>query len=69
MSEVPLSYRSKALSINGEIYNHKELEEMLTDKTAFRTKSDCESVIHLYESRPAPNLRWTERRLDELRSV
>ena len=29
-----------------------KLEGMLTDKTAFRTKSDCESVIHLYESRP-----------------
>ncbi|KAJ1491885.1 hypothetical protein T484DRAFT_1664367 [Baffinella frigidus] len=41
--------RSKALAINGEIYNHKALEELLTDKTAFRTKSDCESVIHLYD--------------------
>ena len=46
-----------------------KLEDMWTDKTAFHTKSDCESVIHLYESRPSFNLGWTLRRLDGLISL
>jgi glutamine phosphoribosylpyrophosphate amidotransferase len=35
-------------SVNGEIYNHKELEKGLKDKTPFRTGSDCEVIPHLY---------------------
>jgi len=35
-------------SVNGEIYNHKELEKGLADKTPFRTGSDCEVIPHLY---------------------
>jgi len=35
-------------SVNGEIYNHKELEAGLKDRTPFRTGSDCEVIPHLY---------------------
>jgi len=35
-----------ALSINGEIYNHKELRAQLADKREFATGSDCEVVVH-----------------------
>ena len=41
--------RSVALAINGEIYNHEDLKPTLADKTAFRTRSDCEVVVHLYK--------------------
>jgi len=41
--------RSLALAVNGEIYNHKKLKEELKDPKPFRTKSDCEVIIHLYE--------------------
>eukprot|EP00288_Rhodomonas_lens_P012893 CAMPEP_0177707586 /NCGR_PEP_ID=MMETSP0484_2-20121128/9832_1 /TAXON_ID=354590 /ORGANISM="Rhodomonas lens, Strain RHODO" /LENGTH=635 /DNA_ID=CAMNT_0019219113 /DNA_START=43 /DNA_END=1950 /DNA_ORIENTATION=- len=40
--------RSLALAVNGEIYNHQELKKMVKDPTPWRTKSDCESIIHLY---------------------
>eukprot|EP00283_Hemiselmis_rufescens_P011204 CAMPEP_0173435942 /NCGR_PEP_ID=MMETSP1357-20121228/15668_1 /TAXON_ID=77926 /ORGANISM="Hemiselmis rufescens, Strain PCC563" /LENGTH=644 /DNA_ID=CAMNT_0014400983 /DNA_START=52 /DNA_END=1986 /DNA_ORIENTATION=- len=40
---------TKSLSINGEIYNYKDIKKMLKDKTPWKTASDCESVIHLYE--------------------
>ena len=38
-----------ALAINGEIYNHEKLKPTLKDKTDFRTRSDCEVVVHLYK--------------------
>jgi asparagine synthase (glutamine-hydrolysing) len=39
-----------AIVCNGEIYNHGELREMLMAKGhRFRTKSDCETALHLYE--------------------
>merc|ERR1719199_765231 len=41
--------RSVALAINGEIYNHENLKPTLKDKTDFRTRSDCEVVVHLYK--------------------
>lgn len=37
-----------ALTINGEIYNHKELRNLLKNKE-FATSSDCEPVVFLYE--------------------
>jgi asparagine synthase (glutamine-hydrolysing) len=44
--------RSIVLGVNGEIYNHVELEEKLEarapGKHKFLTKSDCEVLLHLY---------------------
>jgi asparagine synthase (glutamine-hydrolysing) len=34
---------------NGEIYNHKKLKETLLKDHFFRTKSDSEVIVHLYE--------------------
>ncbi|KAL1522160.1 hypothetical protein AB1Y20_021799 [Prymnesium parvum] len=41
--------RKRSLSVNGEIYNHLELRKQLKDKTPFRTNSDCEVIVHLYD--------------------
>jgi len=41
--------RTRSLSVNGEIYNHKELRTKLKDQTPFRTASDCEVIVHLYD--------------------
>lgn len=37
------------LAVNGEIYNHVELEKMLKKKHDFQTRSDCEVLLYLYE--------------------
>ncbi|OMJ25597.1 putative asparagine synthetase [glutamine-hydrolyzing] [Smittium culicis] len=37
------------LSVNGEIYNHVALEGTLKDNSQFRSKSDCEVIMHLYK--------------------
>eukprot|EP01027_Heterolobosea_sp_BB2_P001343 GEZU01002051.1.p1 GENE.GEZU01002051.1~~GEZU01002051.1.p1 ORF type:complete len:560 (-),score=192.23 GEZU01002051.1:61-1740(-) len=43
--------RTISLTVNGEIYNHIQLREELEKdgKHAFRTRSDCEVILHLYE--------------------
>ncbi|CBA16499.1 asparagine synthase B [Xanthomonas albilineans] len=37
-----------ALAVNGEIYNHRELKQQLTQPYAFQTGSDCEVINALY---------------------
>lgn len=40
--------RNHILAVNGEIYNHKQLENALTSPYPFKTKSDCEVILPLY---------------------
>ncbi|KAL9147995.1 hypothetical protein ABFS82_12G012000 [Erythranthe guttata] len=40
--------KTVVVTVNGEIYNHKELREKLKSHV-FRTGSDCEVIAHLYE--------------------
>ena len=42
------------LAVNGEIYNHRELERRLAQSYAFQTGSDCEVVNALYRDGEAP---------------
>ena len=37
------------LAVNGEIYNHRQLEEGLSQSWEFSTRSDCEVILALYE--------------------
>lgn len=37
------------LAVNGEIYNHKDLERALERDHDFRTRSDCEVILYLYD--------------------
>ena len=37
------------LIANGEIFNHESIRARLAARHAFRTRSDCEAVLHLYE--------------------
>ena len=39
------------ITFNGEIYNYKELKKQLEPKYEFRTNSDTEVIIHLYEEK------------------
>ncbi|WP_342315168.1 asparagine synthase B [Lysobacter sp. FW306-1B-D06B] len=39
------------LAVNGEIYNHRELKQALTQPYAFQTGSDCEVISALYRER------------------
>ncbi|KAI8593335.1 asparagine synthase [Geranomyces variabilis] len=40
---------SLVLSVNGEIYNHVTLRKLLKKEHAFKTNSDCEVILYLYE--------------------
>ena len=51
-----------AMSVNGEIYNHEELEMELKRKNpnlfdAFTTDSDCEVLLHLYKTKARITIR------------
>lgn len=39
------------LAANGEIYNHKELKKQVEGKYHFKTQSDCEVILALYQER------------------
>ena len=41
--------RTHVLAFNGEIYNHKQLKSELTIPYNFKTGSDCEVILALYE--------------------
>ncbi|MCL9808851.1 asparagine synthase B [Flavobacterium luminosum] len=46
----PIQGTSSAYMVhNGEIYNHQELRETILKEHNFRTKSDSEVIVHLYE--------------------
>ena len=54
----PLANEDESIwvTFNGEIYNFRELRKLLEGKNhRFRTESDTESIVHLYEER-GPNL-------------
>lgn len=43
--------RTHVLAVNGEIYNHKELEKTLTVDFQFQTGSDCEVILAKYKEK------------------
>ena len=47
-SNQPIKINNITLICNGEIYNYKELYDLLPDIIP-KTDSDCEIIIHLYE--------------------
>ena len=42
---------SLILAANGEIYNHRELRKQFEGRYAFRTESDCEVILALYQEK------------------
>uniref|UniRef100_A0A6C0D2X3 asparagine synthase (glutamine-hydrolyzing) n=1 Tax=viral metagenome TaxID=1070528 RepID=A0A6C0D2X3_9ZZZZ len=47
-SNQPFIIDDIALICNGEIYNYKELYEMMGEPSPAKTESDCEVILHLY---------------------
>ena len=41
----------KVIAVNGEIYNHIQLKEKYTKDYNFKTESDCEVILALYEKK------------------
>lgn len=41
------------LAVNGEIYNHQELRKQFEDRYHFKTQSDCEVILALYQEKGA----------------
>jgi len=54
--------KTHALAVNGEIYNHADLQETITCGYEFQTKSDCEIILALYQQKG-------NQFLDELRGM
>jgi len=56
----PMSNEDETLWItfNGEIYNYQELRTDLAERHHFRTKSDTEVILHLYEEKGAKCLQY-----------
>ena len=42
---------SKAIAVNGEIYNHLELRSKYASEYKFKTNSDCEIILALYKEK------------------
>ncbi|ALS98932.1 asparagine synthase B [Lacimicrobium alkaliphilum] len=42
---------NQILAVNGEIYNHKQLEQGLQTPYEFKTHSDCEVILPLYQQK------------------
>lgn len=45
------------LIANGEIYNHQSIRARLSSRHTFRTRSDCEAILHGYEEEGTDCLR------------
>lgn len=45
--------RNHILAVNGEIYNHRQLEQSLGIDFTFQTQSDCEVILALYKEHGA----------------
>ncbi len=43
--------KNHILAVNGEIYNHQALRQVLDKRYAFQTGSDCEVILALYQER------------------
>ena len=43
--------KKRILAANGEIYNHREIRRKLSENYAFKTGSDCEVILALYEQK------------------
>ena len=56
---------TSVLAVNGEIYNHAALEGGVARGYPFRTRSDCEVILALYEGRPDDPAAW----LNELSGI
>ena len=41
--------KKRVLAVNGEIYDHKKLRKLLKKKHDWKTKSDCEILLYLYD--------------------
>ena len=41
--------KGRVMAVNGEIYDHKKLRELLKEEHEWKTKSDCEVLLYLYD--------------------
>jgi asparagine synthase (glutamine-hydrolysing) len=46
------------ITFNGEIYNYQDIKKQLTDHHNFKTKSDTEVILHLYEEKGEECLKY-----------
>jgi asparagine synthase (glutamine-hydrolysing) len=44
---------SVILAVNGEIYNHQDIRRRYADRYGFKTQSDCEVILPLYQEKSA----------------